>query len=115
MRVARVQSRCTCRQLPLSLWVFWYTSRNEQVFEREERVGVKVQPVELGNGQRTTTVLGDDHLPLQPAEEDLGYLRAHARSPNTVKSYAPAIALSFEYQSLCADICAAVVDRHVRG
>ncbi len=66
-------------------------------------MGVKVQPVELGNGQRTTTVLGDDHLPLQPAEEYLEYLRAQACSPNTVKSYARAIALWFEYLSLCGE------------
>jgi len=76
---------------------------NEQVFEKEERVGPWVQPVELGNGQRTTTVLGDDHLPLPPVEEYLEYLRAQGCSPNTVKSYARAIALWFEYLSLCGE------------
>lgn len=34
------------------------------------------------------TVLGDDHVPIEPVERFLGYLSSIERSPNTVKAYA---------------------------
>lgn len=34
------------------------------------------------------TVLGDDHVPVDPVERFLGYLSSIERSPNTVKAYA---------------------------
>lgn len=61
----------------------------------------KVQRVHLADGKRTSTVLGADHLPIPPAEEYLEYLRAQASSPNTVKSYARALALWFDYLLIC--------------
>ena len=48
-------------------------------------------------GERTWTVLGADHRPVGPAEEFLEYLRAQRVSPNTVKSYARALALWWQY------------------
>jgi site-specific recombinase XerD len=42
-------------------------------------------------------VVGRDHLPVGPAEEYLEYLRVQRCSPNTVKSYARALALWWEY------------------
>ncbi|GAA3422482.1 site-specific integrase [Streptosporangium vulgare] len=42
-------------------------------------------------------MLGADHLPIGPAEEYLEYLRAQRCSPNTVKSYARALALWWDY------------------
>src|SRR5882724_11470131 len=46
-----------------------------------------------GGGGHTWTVLGSDHRPVVPAEDYLEYLRAQQVSPNTVKSYARALAL----------------------
>jgi len=57
----------------------------------------RVQRVALSSGDRTWTVLGADHLPVGPAEEYLEYLRVQRASPNTVKSYARALALWWEY------------------
>ena len=51
----------------------------------------------LPGGERTWTVLGRDHVPVGPAEEYLEYLRVQRVSPNTVKSYARALALWWEY------------------
>lgn len=51
----------------------------------------------LSGGERTWTVLGRDHLPIVAAEEYLEYLRVQRASPNTVKSYARALALWWEY------------------
>lgn len=51
----------------------------------------------LSDGRRTWTVLGRDHRPVGPAEEYLEYLRVQRKSPNTVKSYARALALWWEY------------------
>lgn len=48
-------------------------------------------------GVRTWTVLGSDHRTVEPAEEYLEYLRAQLASPNTVKSYARALALWWQY------------------
>ena len=55
-----------------------------------QRVGV--------DGQRTWTVVGDDHLPVGPVEEFLEFLRVAQRSsPNTVRSYATSLARWWEY------------------
>jgi len=45
-------------------------------------------------------VLGSDHRPVVPAEEYLEYLRAQQVSPNTVKSYARALALWWQFLEL---------------
>ncbi|WP_324190179.1 tyrosine-type recombinase/integrase [Nocardia farcinica] len=55
------------------------------------------QRLALSDGRRTWTVLGRDHRPVGPAEEYLEYLRVQRKSPNTVKSYARALALWWEY------------------
>jgi integrase/recombinase XerD len=50
---------------------------------------VLVQPVEMpGTGTRSWTVLGNDDMPVVPAERFLAYLTDIERSPNTVKAYA---------------------------
>jgi integrase len=51
----------------------------------------------LAGGERSWTVLGGDHRPVGPAEEFLEYLRVQRVSPNTVKSYARALALWWQY------------------
>jgi integrase len=55
------------------------------------------QRLTLPSGERTWTVLGADHRMVEPAEEFLEYLRAQRASPNTVKSYARALALWWQY------------------
>jgi hypothetical protein len=40
------------------------------------------------SGTESWTVLGDDHVPVEPVERWLAYLAAIERSPNTVKGYA---------------------------
>jgi integrase len=60
----------------------------------------RVQRLVLPDGQHTWTVLGADHRPVGPAEEYLEYLRAQRVSPNTVKSYARALALWWQYLEL---------------
>ena len=55
------------------------------------------QRLTLPSGERTWTVLGKDHRVVEPAEEYLEYLRAQQASPNTVKSYARALALWWQY------------------
>lgn len=57
----------------------------------------RVQSVMLPSGERTFTVLGSDLVPVGPVEEFLEYLRAVGRSPNTVKSYARALALFWTF------------------
>jgi integrase len=59
--------------------------------------GCRSQRLVLPGGERTWTVLGRDHVPVGPAEEYLEYLRVQRVSPNTVKSYARALALWWEY------------------
>jgi integrase len=54
----------------------------------------------LPGGVATWTVLGPDLGVVGPAEEFLEYLRAQGSSPNTVKSYARALALWWTYLSL---------------
>jgi integrase len=51
-------------------------------------------------GGHTWTVLGSDHRPVVPAEDYLEYLRAQQVSPNTVKSYARALALWWQFLEL---------------
>jgi integrase len=57
----------------------------------------RTQRVVLGDGVRTWTVLDGDHRVVAAAEEYLEYLRMLGRSPNTVKSYARALALWWEF------------------
>ena len=59
--------------------------------------GARVQPVLLSGGERTWTVLDGEHRSVAPAEEYLDYLRVLGRSPNTVKSYARALALWWQF------------------
>jgi hypothetical protein len=53
----------------------------------------RTQRVMLPGGAETWTVLSRDHGVARPAEEFLEYLRVQSMSPNTVKSYARALAL----------------------
>lgn len=55
------------------------------------------QRLVLPGGECTWTVLGVDHRLVGPAEEYLEYLRTQQASPNTVKSYARALALWWQY------------------
>jgi site-specific recombinase XerD len=57
----------------------------------------RTQRVVLPGGGSTWTVLGPDHQVVGPAEEFLEYLRVQGTSPNTVKSYARALALWWTY------------------
>ncbi len=60
----------------------------------------RVQRLALPDGMVTWTVLGADHAVVGPAEEFLEFLRVQASSPNTVKSYARALALWWSYLQL---------------
>jgi integrase len=51
----------------------------------------------LPSGERTWTVLDESHAVTAPAEEYLEFMRATGRSPNTIKSYARALALWWEF------------------
>lgn len=52
----------------------------------------------LLDGQRTWTVVGEDHLPVGPVEEYLEFMRvAQQSSPNTIRSYATSLARWWEY------------------
>lgn len=57
----------------------------------------RTQRLDLPDGSRSWTVLGEDHLPVAPAEEFLEHHRLIGSSPNTVRSYARALALYFTY------------------
>src|SRR5437588_11301704 len=57
----------------------------------------RTQGVVLPGGARTWTVLDGDHRVVGPAERYLEYLRMLGRSPNTVKSYARALALWWQF------------------
>src|SRR6478735_7526172 len=59
-------------------------------------------------GGHTWTVLGSDHRPVVPAEDYLEYLRAQQVSPNTVKSYARALALWWQFLELFGRVWDAV-------
>ena len=60
----------------------------------------RTQRVTLPGSGATWTVLGPDHGVVGPAEEFLEYLRVQGTSPNTVKSYARALALWWTYLSV---------------
>ena len=60
----------------------------------------RAQGLTLSSGERTWTVLGSDHRVVEPAEEYLEYLRAQQVSLNTVKSYARALALWWQFLEL---------------
>jgi hypothetical protein len=50
---------------------------------------MRVQRVLMpGSEAESWTLLGDDQVPVEPAEQFLAYLAAIERSPNTVKAYA---------------------------
>jgi integrase len=57
----------------------------------------RTQRVVLGDGRRTWTVVDREHRVVEAAEEYLEYLRMLGRSPNTVKSYARALALWWQF------------------
>jgi Phage integrase, N-terminal SAM-like domain len=57
----------------------------------------RTQLVVLPDGERTWTVVDGRHRVVDPAEQYLEYLRMLGRSPNTVKSYARALALWWEF------------------
>ena len=68
--------------------------------EGDGRDPCRVQRLALPDGAVTWTVLGADHAVVGPAEEFLEFLRVQAGSPNTVKSYARALALWWSYLQL---------------
>ncbi len=50
---------------------------------------MRVQRVLMpGSGEESWTLLGDDHVPVEPTERFLSYLTSAGKSPNTVKAYA---------------------------
>ena len=63
-------------------------------------MGVCVQPVELPDGDRTWTVLGADHRQVGQVEEFLEYHRVTGSSPHTVRGYAKALQLWWQYLEL---------------
>jgi len=62
-----------------------------------ESGGCRVQRLVVPGGETTWTVLGVDRRPVAAAEEYLEFLRVQGASPNTVKSYARALALWWQY------------------
>ena len=59
------------------------------VHQADGRSSMRVQRVLMpGSRFESWTVLGDDHVPVEPVERFLGYLSSIERSPNTVKAYA---------------------------
>jgi|ERR1035441_2026291 hypothetical protein len=54
---------------------------------------MRVQAIDVADGARTWTVLGDDHCCVEPIEEFLEYHRVLGSSPNTVRSYAKGLQL----------------------
>ncbi|MDQ3722081.1 MAG: site-specific integrase [Actinomycetota bacterium] len=57
----------------------------------------RVQRVACSDGDRTWTVLDGEQRLVEPAEQYLEYLRMLGRSPNTVKSYARALSLWWQF------------------
>lgn len=57
----------------------------------------KVQMVLLPDGERTWTVVDGSYMEVASAEEFLEFMRSTGRSPNTVKSYARALALWWQF------------------
>jgi integrase len=66
----------------------------------QPNVACRTQRVLLCGGERTWTVVDGDHRVVGPAEAFLEFLRMTGRSPNTVKSYARALALWWEFLAL---------------
>jgi len=63
---------------------------------------MRVQRVLMpGSGEESRTLLGDDHVPVEPAERFLSYLAAAGKSPNTVKAYAHDLKDWFTYLACC--------------
>jgi integrase len=62
----------------------------------------RTQRVVLGDGGCTWTVVDREHRVVEAAEQFLEYLRMIGRSPNTVKSYARALALWWEFLAVYA-------------
>ncbi|ROR83249.1 Site-specific recombinase XerD [Plantibacter flavus] len=58
---------------------------------------IRVQTVRVDGEETTWTVLGEDHLPFEPAELYLEHLRQTQSSPNTIRSYARALQLWLVY------------------
>ena len=77
--------------------------------------GCRTQRLVLPGGERSWTVLGNDHRPVGPAEEFLEYLRVQRVSPNTVKSYARALALWWQYLAVFGVAWDAVALEHAGG
>jgi integrase len=67
------------------------------VLNSSPSLACRTQRVVLSDGECTWTVLDADHRVAEPAEQYLEYLRMLGRSPNTVKSYARALALWWEF------------------
>jgi integrase/recombinase XerD len=62
---------------------------------------MRVQRVLMpGSEAESWTVLGDDQVPVEPAERFLGYLASIEKSPNTAKAYAHDLKDWFTYLSL---------------
>jgi integrase len=64
--------------------------------------GCRTQRVVIPQGERTWTVLDGEHRVVVPVEQFLEYLRMLGRSSNTVKSYARALALWWQFLSVYA-------------
>lgn len=58
---------------------------------------VRMQAVMSPSGERTWTVLGADHRPVEPVEGFLEFLRVTGRSPNTVRAYARGLELFWRF------------------
>ena len=69
----------------------------EPVLTTSPGAACRTQRVVLPDGERTWTVLDREHRVVEAVEEYLEYLRMLGRSPNTVKSYARALALWWQF------------------
>lgn len=57
----------------------------------------KLQKIRHENGTCTLTIISPDYLPFTPAHQYLTFLRYQQTSPNTIKTYATALAQWFTY------------------
>jgi site-specific recombinase XerD len=65
---------------------------------KQREVRVRVQRVVMPDTEfESWTVLGDDQLPVEPAERFLAYLASIEKSPNTIKAYAHDLKDWFKY------------------
>jgi len=65
----------------------WRVSLSARAGRR--KLSMRVQHVPMpGSRAESWTVLGDDHVTVEPIERFLAYLTSIERSPNTVKAYA---------------------------